>query len=134
MKNPIATAPPPPRVPPPPMAIPVINITPFVECEYTIFSRCSVCCWREIFKLKKNKTDWILYIVKNESVFKFNKNKTNEEITCIIISLGVKIRRPYRVVVSNNDNIVQDRFFISLPKLINFITTNEIIIEDVLVN
>lgn len=126
MKNPVATA--------PPMAVPVVNLTPFVECEYTVFSRCSVCCWREIFKLRKNKTDWILYIAKTEGVYKFNKNKTNEEITCIIISLGVKIQRPYRVIVRNNDNIVQDRFFISLPKLINFITTNELIIEDVLLN
>ena len=40
-----------PTAPPLPMAY----ISPFVICEYEIYSRCSLCCWKANYKIIRNK-------------------------------------------------------------------------------
>ena len=122
MKNPTA----------PPMCVPIAVAEPYVKCEYEIFSRCSLCCWKELFKITKERNKWKLFICETNTHYEFPANKTNENITNIVKSLGIKKSPPYRVKVYNNLNIVQDTYYLSLPKVINFITSNEIIIDEVL--
>ena len=112
--------------------LPLAYISPFVICEYEIYSRCSLCCWKEIFKMTKYNSKWNLIITSNNSKYEFPANKTNDNIRQIIKSLGIKKKPPYRVKVYNNNNLVQDTYYLTLLKVINFIVSNEIIINGIL--
>ena len=117
---------------PPLIALPMAVASPFIICDYEIYSRCSFCCWKEIFKMTKNQNKWNLIITEPNTHYEFPANKTNDNVRDIIKSLGIKKNPPYRVKVYNNGNIVQDTYYLTLSKVINFIVSNEIIIDGVL--
>lgn len=113
-------------------AQPVAVAKPFIHYEYVILKRTSFFCYTELFMLtKKNDNKWKLSFYSPTISYDIPSNKTNEDITMIINSLGVKKNNIYRVDVFNRDNLIQNKHFISLDSIIEFITKNEVVIEGV---
>ncbi len=130
-KNPIPSA------PISPLQLPAIAVasvlSPFIHYDYIVLKRCGWCCYNDCFSLtKKDQTKWnlTLYDV-NRSKYDIPTNKSNEDISMIINSLGVKKNSIYRVDVYNRDCFIQKKYFISLSSIIEFITKNEIVIAGV---
>ena len=129
-KSPIPTA------PMSPLQLPATAVAvarPFIHYDYIVKERCGWCCYNECFLLtKKDDTKWNLTLYDaGKSSYDIPSNKSNEDITMIINSLGVKKNSIYRVDVFNRDNFIQKKYFISLPSIIEFITKNEVVIEGV---
>tara|TARA_R100000900_G_scaffold139182_1_gene118667 strand:- start:7961 stop:8365 length:405 start_codon:yes stop_codon:yes gene_type:complete len=128
-KNPIPTAPISPLMLPPATAVAVAR--PFIHYKYKVYKRCGWCCYNECFLLTKKQDNlWSLTLYDN-GVYDIPVNKTNEDITMIMCSLGVKKNSIYKVVVYNRDTTLQVKYFISLTSIVDFITKNEIVIEGV---
>lgn len=130
-KNPIPSAPISPlQLPTPAVAV---ALRPFIHYDYIVLKRCGWCCYNECFLLtKKDDTKWNLTLYDNgKSSYDIPTNKSNEDISMIINSLGVKKNSIYRVDVYNRDCFIQKKYFISLPSIIEFITKNEVVIEGV---
>lgn len=130
-KNPIPSA------PISPLQLPAVAVarvlSPFIHYDYVVLKRCGWCCYNDCFSLtKKDQTKWnlTLYDV-NRSKYDIPTNKSNEDISMIINSLGVKKNSIYRVDVYNRDCFIQKKYFISLSSIIEFITKNEIVIAGV---
>ena len=127
--TPLASAPISPLMLPPPTAVAVAQ--PFIHYEYKVYKRCGWCCYNESFLLTKKKdTIWNLNLL-DGGVYDIPVNKTNEDITMVINSLGVKKNSIYKVVVYNRDTILQVKYFISLTSIVDFITKNETVIQGV---
>ena len=130
-KNPIPSA------PMSPLQLPAIAVasvfSPFIHYDYIVLKRCRWCCYNDCFSLtKKDQTKWNLTLYDaNRSKYDIPTNKSNEDISMIINSLGVKKNSIYRVDVYNRDCFIQKKYFISLASIIDFITKNEIVIAGV---
>ncbi len=131
-KNPIPSAPISPLVLPEPAPI-VAVAQPFIHYDYMIYKRKGWCCYIESFLLTKQRLEkWkITLFDPDKSSYDIPVNKTNEDISMIINSLGVKKKGIYKVNVFNRNHFIQTKHFISLSTIIEFITKNERIISGV---
>jgi len=129
-KNPIPSA------PISPLQLPATAVAvarPFIHYDYLISKRHNFCCYSKCFLLtKKDNIRWnlILYDV-DKSSYDIPTEKTNEDMTMIINSLGVKKNSIYKIDVFNRDKFIQKKHFISLQTIIEFITKNEFVVEGV---
>ena len=112
-----------------PPLIPVATASPTIHYDYVVFKR-SCFCYNHIFTLTKKGDKWKLSMATEKNKYQIPSNKTNEDITQILMSLGVD-NALYKVKVYSKDVKVNTKYFITISSLVGFIAENEIVIEGV---
>ena len=112
-----------------PPLIPVARASPTIHYNYVVYKR-SCFCYNHIFTLTKKGEKWKLSMATEKNKYQIPTNKSNEDITQILMSLGVD-NALYKVKVYSKDVKVNTKYFITINSLVNFIAENEIVIEGV---
>jgi hypothetical protein len=112
-----------------PPLVPVAVSAPTIHYDYVVFKR-SCFCYNHLFTLTKKGEKWKLSMATESNAYQIPTNKSNEDITQILMSLGVD-NALYKVKVYSKDVKVNTKYFITIHSLVGYIIENEIVIEGV---
>lgn len=112
----------------PPPAVPVAKSCPFITYQYKVFKR-SFCFFKELLNINMKGTVWRVKL--HDKVYEVPKNKSNEEMSMILASLGIKKKEFYMLKVYIKDTKVNTKYFTELNELVKFIYNNEAIVDGV---
>jgi len=127
MKDNIPSAPPELYLSPP--LIPVAVASPTIHYDYVVFKR-SCFCYNHLFSITKKTNKWKLYMATENNAYQIPTRKSNEDITQILMSLGVE-NALFKVDVYSKDIKVNTKYYITISSLVNYIIENEKVIEGV---
>lgn len=112
-----------------PPLIPVAVASPTIHYDYVVFKR-SCFCYNHLFSLMKRPNKWKLSMAMEKNAYEIPLNKTNEDITQILMSLGIE-NALFKVDVYSKDIKVNTKYYITINSLVNYIIENEKVIEGV---
>lgn len=127
MKDNIPSAPPELYLSPP--LIPVAVASPTIHYDYVVFKR-SCFCYNHLFSITKKTNKWKLSMATENNAYQIPTRKSNEDITQILMSLGVE-NALFKVDVYSKDIKVNTKYYITISSLVNYIIENEKVIEGV---
>ena len=121
------TAPPPLVLSPP--AIPILRAEP-IEYEYIIFER-HLCCYNHLFSMRKKPSVWKVTLPSHKQSYEVPLDKTVNDMSMIIQSLGIFHKGIYKVEVWSKDILVKTSYYTQIHSICKFISDQEVVLGGV---
>lgn len=112
-----------------PPAIPIARAEP-IQYEYIVFNR-HICCYNHLFTMTKKPSNWKIKLPSHKQSYEVPLDKTVNDLSMIVQSLGVFPKGIFKVEVWSKDILVKTGYHTTIHSICKFIADQELVLGGV---